>query len=97
MRLIVSHLNYSLWGKEKAQWITLWRWKFDVQVQADCLKQEELAVSGRDEKARPTWAPEERLLTLHEAAPVREPPPSPKPGTSLEGETPELQSRTLED
>lgn len=28
------------------------------QVQRDYFKQEELAVSGRDEKAKPTWVPE---------------------------------------
>lgn len=30
-------------GKEKARWVTLWRWKIDVQVQGVCFKQEELA------------------------------------------------------
>jgi hypothetical protein len=41
-------------GREKAPWVTLWGWKFDVRVQGDYFNQEELPVSGRDEKARPT-------------------------------------------
>lgn len=55
----VNHVLLKLFlsGREKAPWVTLWRWKFGVQVQRD-FKQEELAVSGRDEKAKPTWVPE---------------------------------------
>lgn len=52
-------------GREKALRVTLWRWTFDVPVQGDYFRQEDLAVIGRNEKAKPTWVAEEWLLRQH--------------------------------